>query len=169
MVMINVVLLEPEIPQNTGNIMRTCVGIGAKLHLIKPFGFSLSDANIKRYAVNYIEHLEYQVYEDIEDFFLNNKGEFLFYTRYATKSYSEMNFFKKENYYLFFGKESTGIDKAILKKHRSNCYRIPTSKNIRSLNLANAVAIVCYEAMRQLAFVGLNDYDFHKGIDFLDK
>ncbi len=164
--MINIVLYEPEIPQNTGNIMRTCVAIGAHLHLIKPFGFALSQTS--RSAVNYTENLKYFVYEDYQDFFQKNNGMFLFYTRYATKEYSCVQFCNKQNYYLIFGKESTGIPKEILKENLENCFRIPTTNNVRSLNLANSVAIVAYEAMRQLSFEGLLSYDVHKGIDFLN-
>ena len=164
--MINVVLFEPEIPQNTGNIMRTCVAIGARLHLIKPFGFALSQT--KRAAVNYTDSLDYLVYDDFLDFKVNNKGIYLFYTRYATKDYCQFLFDETENYYLIFGKESTGIDKEILKNNLENCFRIPTTDKVRSLNLANSVAIVAYEAMRQLSFSGLIGYDIHKGIDFLN-
>ncbi len=164
--MINIVLVEPEIPQNTGNIMRTCVAIGAKLHLVKPFGFALSQT--KRAAVNYTDNLKYFVYDDFLDFSVKNKGVYLFYTRYATKDYCQFFFDIKEDYYLIFGKESAGIDKEILKENLENCFRIPTTDQVRSLNLANSVAIVAYEAMRQFSFSGLFCYDIHKGIDFLN-
>ena len=167
--MINVVLIEPEIPQNTGNIMRTCVGINAVLHLIRPFGFSLTDNSLKRYGVNYLDKLNYFVYDDFEQFLKKNQGNYLFFTRYATNNYSEIKYNLKEQYYLFFGKESKGIDKEMLNKYRSNCYRIPTSKNIRSLNLANAVAIAVYDAMRQLNFSELEGHDVFKGQNYLDR
>ena len=107
--MINIVLFEPEIPGNTGNIMRTCAGTGAKLHLIKPLGFSLEDKYIKRSSVNYIEHCKYEVYENIEDFYSKNEGEFFYLTRYGKKPHTDFNYNIKENIYFVFGRESTGI------------------------------------------------------------
>lgn len=166
--MINIVLFEPEIPQNTGNVMRTCVALGAKLHLVKPFGFSLDEKSVKRSAVNYFEHLDYKIYENINDFFENNSGEMHFLTRYATKDYSDFSF-TDENIYLIFGKESTGIPKEILMQHKEKCLRIPTTDNVRSLNLSNCVSIVAYEAMRQRKFENLLHYDVFKGKDYLDK
>lgn len=166
--MINIVLFEPEIPQNTGNIMRTCVAIGARLHLIKPLGFSLDEKSIKRSAVNYIEKLEYFVYENIEEFFNKNNGEFFFLTRYATKKYSDFDFKQPNDIYLVFGKESTGIPKEILKNHLDKCLRIPTTDNVRSLNLSNCVSIVAFEALRQRDFENLLVYDTFKGVDYLN-
>ena len=114
--MLNVVLFEPEIPGNTGNIMRTCVATNTKLHLIKPLGFSLDEKYIKRSGVNYIEHCDYKVYENIEEFFDKNKGTYYFLTRYGTKPHTSFDYSNKdENIYLIFGKESTGIPKEILK------------------------------------------------------
>lgn len=165
--MINIVLFEPEIPQNTGNIMRTCVAINAKLHLIKPLGFSLDEKSIKRSAVNYIDKLDYEVYENIDEFFSNNKGEYFFLTRYATKKYSDFDFKIKNDIYLIFGKESTGIPKEILKNHLDQCLRIPTTENVRSLNLSNCVSIVAFEALRQREFENLLVYDKFKGENYL--
>lgn len=165
--MINIVLFEPEIPQNTGNIMRTCVAIGARLHLIKPLGFSLDEKSIKRSAVNYIDKLEYFVYENIDDFFSKNKGEMFFLTRYATKKYTDFDFKASKDIYLVFGKESTGIPKEILKEHLDKCLRIPTTDNVRSLNLSNCVSIVAFEALRQRDFENLLVYDSFKGVDYL--
>lgn len=165
--MINIVLFEPEIPQNTGNIMRTCVAINAKLHLIKPLGFSLDEKSIKRSAVNYIDKLDYEVYENIEEFFLNNKGEYFFLTRYATKKYSDFDFKIKNDIFFIFGKESTGIPKEILKNHLDQCLRIPTTENVRSLNLSNCVSIVAFEALRQREFENLLVYDKFKGENYL--
>ena len=148
--MINIVLFEPEIPQNTGNIMRTCAGTGAKLHLIKPLGFSLSESAIKRSGVNYIENCEYHVYENWKDFLNKNSGEFFYYTRYGKKPHSEFDYSDtNKNIYLIFGKESTGIPKEILKENLDRCARIPTNSNIRALNLSNCVALVLFEALRQ--------------------
>ena len=148
--MINVVLFEPEIPQNTGNIMRTCAGTGVNLHLIKPLGFSLDESHIKRSGVNYIEHCHYTVYDNFDDFLNKNEGEFYFLTRYGTKIHTQFDFSDtKANIYLIFGKESTGIPKEILKKYLNRCMRIPMNENIRALNLSNSV-FFCYFDMINL-------------------
>jgi len=166
--MLNIVLFEPEIPGNTGNIMRTCAGTGAKLHLIEPLGFSLSEKTIKRSGVNYNEFCEYQTYIDIEDFFSKNIGTYYFLTRYATKSYTDIDYSNSnENIYLIFGKESTGISKEILHNNLDKCLRIPTNDSIRALNLSNSVAIVLFEALRQQKFNDLLVYDTQKGKDYL--
>lgn len=168
--MINIVLFEPEIPQNTGNIMRTCAGTGAKLHLIKPLGFSLDEKSIKRSAVNYIEHCDYTVYENIEEFFKNNEGTYYFLTRYGTKPHTSFDYSnKKENIYLIFGKESTGIPKEILKDHLDTCMRIPINENIRALNLSNSVAIMLFEVLRQQDYPDLLKYDSFKGENYLSE
>ena len=153
--MINIVLYEPEIPQNTGNIMRTCVGMGARLHLIEPLGFKLDTKYIKRSGVNYIDKCEYFVYKNWDDFISKNKGEFFFITRYGKHSPDEFNM-KLDNIDLIFGKESTGIPKEILSKNLNRCVRIPTNGNIRALNLSNCVAIVLYEALRQQKYNDLS-------------
>lgn len=166
--MLNVVLYEPEIPQNTGNIMRTCAGTNVKLHLIKPLGFSLDEKNIKRSGVNYIEHCDYTVYENFEDFCSKNIGQYYFLTRYGTKPHTEFDFSdSKSNIYLIFGKESTGIPKEILKNHLDRCMRIPMNNNIRALNLSNSVAIMIYEVLRQQNYNDLLRYDSFKGKDYL--
>ena len=139
--MINVVLYEPEIPQNTGNIMRTCVATNSHLHLIKPLGFKLDDAHMKRSAVNYIENLNYTVYENWEDFTSKNNGTFYYLTRYGHKPHSTFDYTNKdENIYLVFGKESTGIPKEILKNDLEHCMRIPMTDKVRALNVSNSVA-----------------------------
>ena len=169
---LNIVLFEPEIPQNTGNIMRTCVGINAKLHLIKPLGFSLDEKYLKRSAHDYIKDLNYTIYENYQDFSTNNPGQYFFLTRYGKKTYSEIDYTKIEQpIYLIFGKESTGVDRTILAAHMDTCYRIPTTDKIRSLNLSNAVALVAFEVMRQVDFEGLHKYEPEtlKGKDFLDQ
>ena len=161
--MINIVLIEPEIPQNTGNIMRTCVATNAKLHLIKPLGFSLEEKKLRRSGVDYIDKLDYIVYENINDFLDKNKGEYYFFTRYAHKPHSAYNYSDtSKDYYLFFGKESTGIPKDILKPHLNTCARMPMSDNVRSLNLSNTVAIAIYEVLRQQDYVGLMFDEPHK-------
>lgn len=169
---LNIVLFEPEIPQNTGNIMRTCVGINAKLHLIKPLGFSLDEKYLRRSALDYIKDLDYAIYENYADFSSKNSGQYFFLTRYGKKTYSEIDYTKiTEPIYLIFGKESTGVDRTILAAHMDTCYRIPTTDKIRSLNLSNAVALVAFEVMRQVDFEGLSKYEPEtmKGKDFLDQ
>src|SRR5574344_1721478 len=140
--MINIVLFEPEIPGNTGNIMRTCVATNAILHLIKPLGFSLDEKYIKRSGVNYIDKCNYIVYENYEEFINKNDGQFYFFTRYGKKPHTSFDYSNsKEKIYLIFGKESTGIPKEILKNHLDRCMRIPMSDGVRALNLSNCVAI----------------------------
>ena len=168
--MINVVLFEPEIPTNTGNIMRTCIATGIKLHLIKPLGFSLDDKYVKRSGVNYIDKCQYVVYENIDDFFNKNEGEFYFFTRYGHQPHSEFDYSDtSKNIYLFFGKESTGIPPKILKPYLNRCARIPMTKDVRSLNLSNTVAIVVYEVMRQQKYPNLLFDEPHKSKLFIEE
>ena len=168
--MINIVLFEPEIPANTGNIMRTCIGTNAKLHLIEPLGFSLSDRVVKRSGANYIHLLNYEVYENFEDFLNKNEGEFYFFTRYGKKIHDSFDYSNSDsNIYFIFGKESTGIPKEILNKYLDRCMRIPMTANLRSLNLSNCVAIVLYEALRQQKYNDLLFSEPHKDVDFLTK
>ena len=167
--MLNIVLFEPEIPGNTGNIMRTCVATGTKLHLIKPLGFSLEEKSIKRSGANYIDKLNYKVYENYEEFTKENPGTYYYFTRYGQKPHSDFNYTnKEENIYLIFGKESTGIDKKILKNNLDKCIRIPTLSDVRSLNLSNCVAIALYEVLRQQEYNDLLKYEPHKGKNFLE-
>ncbi len=167
--MINIVLYEPEIPQNTGNIMRTCVATGSVLHLIKPLGFRLDEKSIKRSGVNYIDKLSYYVYEDYEDFLEKNKeGEFYYFTRYGHKPHSSFDYSDtSKNIYLIFGKESTGIPKELLRPHIDRCMRIPMTDNVRALNVSNSVAIVVYEVLRQRNYEGLLFEEPHKDKDFI--
>lgn len=170
--MLHIVLFEPEIPQNTGNIMRTCVAIGAQLHLIEPMGFKLDEKRLKRSALDYYEHINYKVYKNYVEFEKANKGRYFFLTRYGKKSYTEFDYKAiDEDIYLIFGKESTGVEKHILAKHLDSCYRIPTTDKVRSLNLSNCVALVSYEVLRQLDFPDLikTEPETHKGKDFLDQ
>ena len=167
---INVVLFEPEIPGNTGNIMRTCVATGAKLHLITPLGFVLNSSTIKRSGVNYIDKLEYTVYEDWNDFLSKNTGDFYYFTRYGHKPHSSFDYSDNtKSIYLIFGKESTGIPKEILKKDLDHCMRIPMTDNVRSLNLSNCVAICVYEVLRQQDYNDLLRDEPHKGKDYLER
>ena len=167
----HIVLFEPEIPQNTGNIMRTCVATDTKLHLIKPFGFVLDDAHIRRSGVNYIDKLEYSVYENFEDFQKKNPGIYYYFTRYGHKPHTSFDYsnVEGENLYFIFGKESTGIPKEILKNDLEHCMRIPMTDKVRALNVSNSVAIVIYEALRQQNFQGLLWEEPHKGADYLER
>jgi len=168
--MINVVLYEPEIPQNTGNIMRTCAGTGVMLHLIEPLGFKLDDAHIKRSGVNYIEHCNYKVYSSFDEFMSKNDGEFYFFTRYGHKPHTSFDFSDvNSNIYLVFGKESTGIPKEILKNHLDRCMRIPMNDNIRALNLSNSVAVGVFEVLRQQNYRDLLFEEPFKGSDYLER
>ena len=165
--MINIVLYEPEIPQNTGNIMRTCSVFEMKLHLIEPLGFSLDEKHLKRCGLDYISELDYTVSKNWDEFIKDKEGQFVFFSRYALKSFNECVFEKEKDIYMVFGKESTGIDKQILKDHLDECYRIPMRKDARSLNLSNCVAIGAYECLRQTGFGDLSDKEVIKGEDFL--
>ena len=168
--MINVVLFEPEIPQNTGNIMRTCAGTDVHLHLIEPLGFKLDEKSIKRCGVNYIEHCNYTVYKSFDEFMSMNSGKFYFFTRYGHKPHTSFDFSNvSDNIYLIFGKESTGIPKDILKNHLDNCMRIPMNSNIRALNLSNSVAIAIYEVLRQQNYRDLLFNEPFKGEDYLER
>lgn len=166
--MINIVLYEPEIPQNTGNIMRTCVAVGAKLHLIEPLGFILNDKTIRRAGVNYIDNLDYSVYDNFNEFLKQNEGEFYFFTRYGKVPHTSFDFKDTtKDIYLIFGKESTGIPKSILRKYLDRCIRIPTTSNVRALNLSNCVAVATYEVLRQQDYPNLERTEPHKGEDWL--
>ncbi len=168
--MINIVLYEPEIPQNTGNIMRTCVAIGAKLHLIEPLGFLLNSATLKRSGVNYLDKLNYETYSNYQEFLDKNKGKYYYFTRYGKKPHTSFDYSNpKENIYLIFGKESTGIPKNILKDNLDHCMRIPMKSDVRALNLSNCVAIVAYEVLRQQNYEGLLLTEPHKQENYLEE
>ncbi|HIQ90492.1 MAG TPA: tRNA (cytidine(34)-2'-O)-methyltransferase [Candidatus Coprosoma intestinipullorum] len=168
--MLNVVLFEPEIPQNTGNIMRTCVATGTRLHLIKPLGFSLDEKVVRRSGANYIDDCDYIVYENFDEFLAKNKGKFYFLTRYGRRPHSSFDYSNKdENIYLIFGKESTGIPKEILKDYLDTCMRIPMTDKVRALNLSNCVAIMVYEALRQQDYPNLLREEPFKGADYLER
>lgn len=167
---INVVLYEPEIPQNTGNIIRTCVATNTKLHLIEPLGFDLYKKDVKRSTANHLEGLNYELYPNYNDFISKNKGTYIFITRYGNKPPSRANLENiEENIYLIFGNESSGIPYSILKSNINNCFRLPMSENARSLNLSNCVAIVVYEALRQQDYYNLSLNEIQKGADFLEQ
>lgn len=150
----NIVLHEPEIPSNTGNIGRTCVATGTHLHLIRPLGFKIDDKKIKRSGMDYWKDLNLTIYDDWDDFLKKNPGARIFYaTTKGRNVYSEVEF--KDGDFLVFGKESAGIPEEILIKHPNEAIRIPMGRDIRSLNLSNSVAIVLYEALRQNNFMEL--------------
>ena len=152
--MLNIVLVEPEIPQNCGNIARTCAATGARLHLVRPLGFDISDKAVKRAGLDYWHMVEVLDYENLEDFFARNKVEKMWcLSTKAPRSYVEAEF--TDGCYLFFGKETKGLPEAFLAEHYDSCVRIPMRSDARSLNLSNAVAITVYEALRQLSFPGL--------------
>ena len=151
MARLNIVLHEPEIPANTGNIGRTCVATGTRLHLIEPLGFSLSEKAIKRAWMDYWKDLDVTTYLDYEEFLEKNPGAKIYYaTTKGLQTYTDVRF--EDDCYIMFGKESAGIPEEILMKHKENCIRIPMINDIRSLNLSNSVAIVLYEALRQNNF-----------------
>jgi len=165
---IHIVLYEPEIPGNTGNIMRTCVATGTKLHLIEPLGFSLDEAHLRRSGVNYIDKLEYTVYKNFDDFKSKNKGTYYYFTRYGHKPHTSFDYSNKnEEIYLIFGKESTGIPKEILRDDLERCMRIPMTSDVRALNLSNCAAIVVYEVLRQQNYRELLFDEPHKDKDFI--
>lgn len=152
--MLNIVLHEPEIPANTGNIGRTCVAANARLHLIEPLGFRLNEKNLKRAGMDYWEKLDVTTYIDYEDFLNRNPGAKIYMaTTKAPKLYTEVRY--EPDCYIMFGKESAGIPEEILVKHKDDCIRIPMAGDIRSLNLGNSVAIVLYEALRQTGFTDM--------------
>ncbi|MBR1508041.1 MAG: tRNA (uridine(34)/cytosine(34)/5-carboxymethylaminomethyluridine(34)-2'-O)-methyltransferase TrmL [Eubacterium sp.] len=149
--MLNIVLHEPEMPANTGNIGRTCVATGTALHLIRPYGFILSDKMIKRSGMDYWDNLNLTQYLDYNDFLVKNPGARVFYATTKGKNrYTDVEF--KDGDFIMFGKESAGIPEEILAEHPESCIRIPMGHDIRSLNLSNSVAIVLYEALRQMGF-----------------
>ena len=151
--MINIVLVEPEIPQNTGNIVRTCAATGAKLHLIGPFGFSFEDKYLKRAGLDYWDLATIKKYDSIEEFMSANPGEYFYASTKAPRNHVDTKY--PEDCYIFFGKETKGLPEDLLHDNYDRCVRIPMRKETRSLNLANSVAIMIYEYHRQHGFEGL--------------
>lgn len=147
---LNIVLIEPEIPNNTGNIGRLALATDSKLHLVKPFGFEIDDKRLKRAGLDYWQHLEVIYYDNIEDFFLKNSdAEMVFLSSHGKKNHWDIDF--TENMFLVFGKESVGLPKPLIETNEAQLFKIPLySKSIRSLNLANAVGIIVYEGLRQI-------------------
>lgn len=154
--MFNIVLLAPEIPSNTGNIVRTCAATGTRLHLIKPFGFDTSDRELKRAGLDYWHFADIRIYEDLEDFFDRSAPGRCWYTSTkAARRYTDVCYSAED--FIFFGRETRGLPEELILEHLDHAIRIPMSGEIRSLNLSNSVAIVLYEALRQLDFPGLLD------------
>ena len=153
--MVDIILVEPEIPMNTGNIARTCACTGARLHLIKPLGFDISDKAVKRAGLDYWQFVDISVYENLDEFFSRNGDENLYLaTTKAPKSYAEADL--SGDVKLMFGKETAGLPLELREKYKDRCIRIPMISDVRSLNLANSVAILCYDALRQQGFPGLS-------------
>jgi len=170
--MIHVVLFQPEIPQNSGNIIRTCVALNATLHLVKPLGFQVTDKHLKRSGIDYYDEIRILVYESDNDFFTKNDGEFYFLSRYGRNIYSDVDYKQAtKDIYLCFGSETNGINKSLLAKNIDRTFRIPTAEKVRSLNLSNCVALVAYEVYRQLDFIGLSKLEPEslRGKDYLLK
>ena len=148
--MLNIVLVEPQIPQNTGNIARTCAATGARLHIVEPMGFTVDDAKLKRAGLDYWYLLDITYYKDIDEFFKKNSGEFYFFTTKAKKIYTDVDY--GPDSYLFFGREDAGLDEELLHRNYDRCVRLPMKEGARSLNLSNAVAVAAFEALRQDGF-----------------
>lgn len=154
--MLHIVLVEPEIPQNCGNIARTCAATGSVLHLIRPLGFDISERAVRRAGLDYWHLVDVRDYDSLDDFFARNRVEQMFcLTTKAPRSYAQAVF--QDGCYLFFGRESRGLPMPFLRAHWDDCLRIPILQEARSLNLSNSVAITVFEALRQLGFPGLQD------------
>ena len=155
--MLNIVLVEPEIPQNFGNIARTCAATGSRLHLIRPLGFDISERAVRRAGLDYWHMVEVLDYENLDDFFSRNRVEEMWcLSTKAPRSYTQAQY--HDGCYLFFGKETRGLPEEFLAAHYDSCVRIPMRADARSLNLSNAVAVTVYEALRQLSFPDLKDF-----------
>ena len=150
MATLNIVMVEPEIPQNTGNVARTCAATGARLHLVGPMGFTVDDKKLKRAGLDYWHLLDITYYDNLDAFFAKNQGEFFFFTTKALSAHSDVSY--PDNCYLFFGKETKGLPEELLLKNRDRCVRIPMIDDARSLNLSNSVAVGVYEALRQWGY-----------------
>lgn len=152
---LHIVLIEPQIPQNTGNISRTCAVTGAHLHLVEPLGFEITDAKLKRAGLDYWHLLNIHRYSSTEEFFAKNNGPFFFFTTKAKKIYTQVQY--PPNAYLVFGREDAGLPEELLVKNRESCVRLPMISDARSLNLSNTAAVAAYEVLRQWGFEGLQE------------
>ena len=151
----NIVLVEPEIPQNTGNIARTCAATGSRLHLIEPLGFKIDDRKLKRAGLDYWHLLDITYYKNLDDFFAKNQGNFYYFTTKAPRHYGQVTY--QDGDYLVFGKETKGLPEELLKANPDTCVRLPMISDARSLNLSNSVCVGVYEALRQTDFAGLQE------------
>lgn len=153
----HIVLYQPEIPANTGNIGRTCAGTGTVLHLIRPLGFSTDDKMLKRAGLDYWPHMDIKYYDSAEEFFEKTEGIYYLLTKFGEKFYSEVDYSKtEENHYFIFGRETSGLPDWIMERYADNALRVPMNDKIRALNLSNTAAILIYEAMRQQGYPDLN-------------
>ncbi len=156
MATLNIVMVEPEIAGNTGNVARTCAATGARLHLVRPFGFEIDDKKLKRAGLDYWELLDITYYDNLDDFFSKNEGAFFYFTTKALHTHTEVEY--PDNCYLLFGKETKGLPEELLLKNPESCVRIPMVSDARSLNLSNAVAIGTYEVLRQWDYPQLQNF-----------
>lgn len=156
MAIVNIVMVEPEIPQNTGNVARTCAATGARLHLVGPMGFKIDDKKLKRAGLDYWQYLDITYYDNLDEFFSKNKGEFYYFTTKARHTHTDISY--PDNCYLLFGKETKGLPEELLLKNPKYCVRIPMINNARSLNLSNSVAIGVYEVLRQWDYPELQNF-----------
>ena len=154
--MLNIVLVEPEIPQNTGNIARTCAATGAALHLIRPLGFAIDDRKLKRAGLDYWHYLDISYYDSLDEFFAKNSGPYYYFTTKAPQRYTDVSY--PDGAYLVFGREDAGLPEELLAAHEADCVRMPMRRGERCLNLSNAVAVGVYEALRQWDFAGLETH-----------
>ena len=166
MATINIVMVEPEIPQNTGNVARTCAATGARLHLVGPMGFKIDDRKLKRAGLDYWAYLDITYYDSLNEFFEKNEGQFFFFTTKGRKAHSDVSY--PDNCYLVFGKETKGLPEELLIKNPESCVRIPMASEIRSLNLSNSVAIAVYETLRQWNYPQLENFGQLHNYDWKD-
>lgn len=152
---LNVVLVEPEIPQNTGNVARTCAATGARLHLVRPLGFTIDDRKLKRAGLDYWHYLDITYYDGLADFFAKTDGPYFFFTTKGRRAHSEVRY--PDGAYLLFGKETAGLPESLLVQHPDACVRLPMREGLRSLNLSNTVAVGVYEALRQWDYPALQN------------
>ena len=156
MPILNIVLVEPEIPSNTGNIVRTCAATGARLHIIKPMGFTPDDKKLKRAGLDYWKYMDITYYENIDDFFQKTDGQYYYFTTKGRHTHSDVEY--KNNCYLLFGKETKGLPEELLVKNEERCVRLPMMGEIRSLNLSNTVCVAVYEVLRQWDYPELQNF-----------
>ncbi len=161
---LNLVLVEPEIPQNTGNVARTCAVTGARLHLVGPMGFTIDDKKLKRAGLDYWDKLDITYYANLDDFFHKNSGPFYFFTSKGPHVYSKVSY--PNGCYLLFGKETAGLPESLLAAHKDTCVRMPMRPGARCLNLSNAVAVAAYEVLRQWDFPQLQNFGTLRGFDW---